>query len=262
MKRVMIAALGVVAIGALLGNPAQAAITVDFEGTLPANVSFGAYNNTSTGTTAGLSTDYAHSATHSAELHLSDIRDEARVKIAGVGGKVGTTSVTYWAYTPAGASITNTPYVELYVDTNNNGVSDGIGSTADSYIITSPTTPLIPGQWVQETLTADTLVHIVGNRGSFGVESGSGSKYSAYNGFGRFGDLLNETYSAGFTWGDMNIFNAYVDTGVWGGSGGPYTAYVDDISVGTVPEPATIVVWGLLGLVAAGFGGWRRRRAG
>jgi hypothetical protein len=30
----------------------------------------------------------------------------------------------------------------------------------------------------------------------------------------------------------------------------------------TVPEPTTMIVWGLLGVVAAGFGAWRRKRAG
>ena len=29
-----------------------------------------------------------------------------------------------------------------------------------------------------------------------------------------------------------------------------------------IPEPGTMIVWGLLGLVAAGYGVWRRRRAG
>ncbi len=29
-----------------------------------------------------------------------------------------------------------------------------------------------------------------------------------------------------------------------------------------VPEPTTILVWGMLGVVAVGFGAWRRRRAG
>ena len=34
----------------------------------------------------------------------------------------------------------------------------------------------------------------------------------------------------------------------------------DDVTA-TVPEPATIIVWSLLGLTAAGFGLWRRKRA-
>ncbi len=38
--------------------------------------------------------------------------------------------------------------------------------------------------------------------------------------------------------------------------------YFDNFQGGsTIPEPATILVWGLLGLVAAGYGVWRRRRA-
>jgi hypothetical protein len=36
---------------------------------------------------------------------------------------------------------------------------------------------------------------------------------------------------------------------------------VDNITMGNVPEPGTIIVWSLLGLTAAGFGLWRRKRA-
>jgi hypothetical protein len=44
-------------------------------------------------------------------------------------------------------------------------------------------------------------------------------------------------------------------------NGGADGFYFDDFSssAAAVPEPATIVVWGLLGLVAVSFGAWRRR---
>ena len=52
------------------------------------------------------------------------------------------------------------------------------------------------------------------------------------------------------------------------GTDKPYTIW-DDVTIGSdyrlgeavVPEPATIVVWSLLGLTVAGFGLWRRKRA-
>ncbi|MCX7424311.1 MAG: hypothetical protein NTW96_01530 [Planctomycetia bacterium] len=36
---------------------------------------------------------------------------------------------------------------------------------------------------------------------------------------------------------------------------------VDGITMGNVPEPASLIVWSLLGLAAAGLGLWRRKRA-
>jgi hypothetical protein len=260
IKRNSLCVFAIAAIFVCFGSSAFADIAVDFEGALPANVSFQAYNDSgsSPATSAGLSSDFAHSGTHSAMLYLGDPLDEARVKITGVGGTVATTSASYWAYEPVGTT-TNTPFLMLYVDTNNNGISDGINSsTGDSYIITAPTNPLIPGQWVQETLTADTLVHVVGNRGTFGVESVNGSKYSAWNGFGRFGDLLNEAYGSS-AWGNMNVFNAYVDSN-YAGNAGTHTVYVDDINIATVPEPGTLTLLGIGGLTALGAMWIRRRR--
>jgi hypothetical protein len=250
IKMISLRAFAIAAAFVWIVGPALADTTVNFDDPLPANVSFQAYNDSGSAppTSAGLSSDYAHSGTQSARLYLGDVnQDEARVKITGVGGTLGTTSASYWAYEPVGVS-GNTPYLMLLVDTNNSGAMEWAGSNDsgpayDSYIITSPTNPLIPGQWVQETLTADTLVHVFGNRDAFGVESDPGSKYSAWNGFGRFGDLLNETYGS-YTWGSMSVFNAYVDH-----SWTPATpVYVDDINIATVPEPGTITLLVLGGL--------------
>jgi hypothetical protein len=38
--------------------------------------------------------------------------------------------------------------------------------------------------------------------------------------------------------------------------------YLTAVHQAAIPEPATLIVWGLLGVVAAGYGVWRRRRAG
>jgi LPXTG-motif cell wall-anchored protein len=35
----------------------------------------------------------------------------------------------------------------------------------------------------------------------------------------------------------------------------------DDVTATGIPEPASVLVWGLLGLVGAGFAAWRRKRA-
>ncbi len=59
---------------------------------------------------------------------------------------------------------------------------------------------------------------------------------------------------------------------LWGDSANNYVGMKDIYNVqvtsggttfvaGNVPEPCTIIVWSVLGLAAAGFGCWRRRRA-
>jgi hypothetical protein len=52
----------------------------------------------------------------------------------------------------------------------------------------------------------------------------------------------------------------YSTVGITGGAISGQTDY-DSGPLSVVPEPATILVWGLLGVVAAGYGAWRRKRA-
>jgi hypothetical protein len=52
---------------------------------------------------------------------------------------------------------------------------------------------------------------------------------------------------------------------IWDGSppcSQPSRDVMARFDVTAIPEPATILVWGLLGVVAAGYGVWRRRRVG
>ena len=56
---------------------------------------------------------------------------------------------------------------------------------------------------------------------------------------------------------------AYTETWVNTGDPTDFISYSAPFTVaGAVPEPSTIIVWGLLGVVATGFGAWRRKRAG
>ena len=63
---------------------------------------------------------------------------------------------------------------------------------------------------------------------------------------------------------DVEIFDGNVDIEVLGYT---FTGEASDIGAGdslgvqTVPEPGTFIVWSLLGLVAVGFGVWRKRVA-
>lgn len=63
---------------------------------------------------------------------------------------------------------------------------------------------------------------------------------------------------------NVEVFDGNLDTEVLGYT---FTGAVGDIGEGDslgvqlVPEPATIIVWSLLGLTAVGYGVWRRKRA-
>ena len=86
------------------------------------------------------------------------------MKIANVDETLGAISMSYWVYTPVAVPQNLMPYVVFYVDTANNGQSDYGNLAATSYVITSPTDPLLPGQWTQETVTSSTLAHVVYDR--------------------------------------------------------------------------------------------------
>jgi len=47
----------------------------------------------------------------------------------------------------------------------------------------------------------------------------------------------------GGTWGDLMIHGVVIDVGNAGGSGGPYTAYVNGFDVTQAPEPSTGILF-------------------
>jgi hypothetical protein len=89
---------------------------------------------------------------------------------------------------------------------------------------------------------------------------------SPTGGWDAWGTSFDVTHGVALIWGDTaNSNNAYgtqereIREVVLSFGG---VAYEGTFKDATVPEPATFLVWGLLGMVAAGFGVWRRRRAG
>jgi hypothetical protein len=229
---------------------ARADVFINFE-TNP-----GAYLLQAWGGTAALSTDQAHSATHSAKLQLTDIsNDESRVRF-DVTGQLGNAVTSYWSYVPGSGTSNLIPYVMYYVDSNNNGVMDSIAPGGDSYVIEFANGSFNEGQWIQTVFDSSVNVHVVGNRDGLGI-----CDFSSSCGGGLLSALDATTnVHGGGTWGGATVWAAYVDTGNWNGIGG-YTAYVDDInySAAPVPEPSAIVLLGsIIGFV--GLSARRRRR--
>jgi hypothetical protein len=70
-----------------------------------------------------------------------------------------------------------------------------------------------------------------------------------------FGEVIDWVDSSSYAGTYAAFFGPQI--GMSGTSGTTFT--VTEIGLNTVPEPATIVVWGLLGVIAAGYGAWRRR---
>jgi hypothetical protein len=138
--------------------------------------------------------------------------------------------------------------LDYYVDSNQNHSIEA--TPVDSLVILAQSPTFNPDAWQYVVLNGDSLVHVYGNRpglvdGQF-IPGNPGTL-----------DALRATLLPGSgTWGDLTVMRARAEAGSWGCdgcTGGPaYTAYVDDLTVGTVPEPGAIVLFGtVLGIMAA-----------
>ncbi len=81
-------------------------------------------------------------------------------------------------------------------------------------------------------------------------------------GYGCYNYSTVEVSALSNWWGDpLGPSGVYGAAGSLGDAVSDYVDWSNPLSA-PIPEPGTIFVWGLLGLVAAGYGVWRRRRAG
>ena len=212
------------------------AVMVDFED--------GGYTLAADGSaTIALSTEQSHSSSHSVKIQLSDATpgsDFGKINVP-YSGLLSQTTATCWDYVPS----TNdrpelAPYLYFIVDNNKNGTydypNDGLVIAFLSGAVANPT-----DTWFQASLDGTTMVHVVGDRTGLaaGTFSASGTQDTLDN-------LRATAFSGTETWGDQNVILVRAGAGEWPGASN-YTAYVDDITV--VPEPATMVLLGLGGLL-------------
>lgn len=179
--------------------------------------------------------DPVHSGSCSAKLYLPD--DVQYSAAAGIewNGPLSAIYSSVWAYVTS-SSPQLFPYLDYYVDSNKNGSIEAVPT--DSLVILDQSPAFSPNTWVYEVLNGNSLVHVDGNRP--GLVAGTFTSGDP----GTLDALLATTLPSGGTWGDLTVMRARAEAGTWGCdtcSGPAYTAYVDDLTVGTVPEPGALV---------------------
>lgn len=184
--------------------------------------------------------DPVHSGSCSAQLYLpDDVQDAAAAGIVW-DGPLSAIYSSVWGYVPS-TSPQLFPYLDYYVDSNQDGTIESVGDPdkPDSLVILDQSPTFSPNTWVYEVLNGDSLVHVYGNRP--GLADGTFTPGDP----GTLDALLATALPGGGTWGDLIVMRARAEAGSWGCdncSGGPsYTAYVDNLTVGTVPEPGALV---------------------
>jgi hypothetical protein len=191
---------------------------------------------------AALSSNVSYNGNQSVLLPMSSETDTPLVRVVPTGVTLGQLSGNFEAYVPNTSGAINMPYMYFGVDTNPNGVW---GDSGMSLIIAYSTGTAIANTWVQGGLDSSTLVHVEDSRGN--LADGTFSMSSPDT----LADLCSQTLADGTSWGDLQVMRVYVAAGDWPGVS-DYTGYVDDLTLTTAPEPATMSLLGLglLGLLA------------
>ena len=184
----------------------------------------------------------AHSGSCSAKLYLPDYgADNAAAGIAW-SGSLGSTNSSVWALVPS-SSPQLFPYLDYYVDSNQNGIIEA----TDALVILDESPIFTAGTWQFEVLDGNSLVHVANDRLGLAADA-----FTPGNP-GTLDALRATSIGGGKTWGDLIVMRARAEAGLWGTAPEPsYTAWVDDLSVSSVPEPGAIVLLGtVLAIMAA-----------
>ena len=241
MKRILIAAV-IVATMALAGGASAAIYTEGFEG--PAS----SYNLTSNAT---IVTDPVHRGNQSLQLSLVSSSDYARVRLdtSSLNMTLGQImSADYWVQKTI-PKAEQAPYLLFSLEIP--------GQPDDSTLAVMYNNPGVNAVgWQDVSINTTQLFHVEGD--TQGLANPSSITLA---------DLSASTFSSGVTWGSFLVNYVRIGYGAGGDDGIAQTAYVDDLTINysngsaTVPEPATMIVWSLLGGIGLAFGYWRRNRA-
>ena len=187
---------------------------------------------------------FAYTGSCSAELYLPDLGADSAAAGVALDSPLATIYSSVWAYVPS-SSPQLFPYLDYYVDSNQDGAIEAIPT--DSLVILDQSPTFTAGTWTYEVLNGDSLVHVEGGRPGLAADQFTTGNPGTLNA------LLAMALPGGGTWGTLDVFRARAEAGSWGDPGQPsYTAYVDDLTVGNVPEPGAIVLFGtVLGIIAS-----------
>jgi hypothetical protein len=178
------------------------------------------------------------------QLGLSDVgNDEALIYNHPNAGTLGEVSGTFSAYVPG--ALTNgsfddlAPYMELEVYPS----SDAPSTYALIIVANSGFDTFTNDAWYTDGIAPDSTVHIQleGDWASDPALSGITNPdwLSCCGDLPTLSELDSTALPGGGTWADLLIHGAIVGVGDYGGSGGPYTAYVNGFDLTDTPEPST-----------------------
>src|ERR1017187_3929451 len=202
------------------------------------------------------------------KLYLTDVgSDFADLYMTGINAKLANTTGTFQAYVP-GAS-TNGAYASLepymYFTVNPYGTNFAGGDPYALVLVAdSGFGNFVNDKWYQDGISLASTVHIVLGNGWTAAEAGitNSDWLTCCGDLPTLGNLLSVVIPAAgaepaMTWGDTSVYKARVAAGNWGGSGGPYTAYVGNMDLVSTPEPGSVFL--LITAVSGCAVTWRRK---
>lgn len=168
--------------------------------------------------------------------------------MTGIGGTFESVTASFTAYVPGpavnGAFSNLAPYVYFTVNPYGTNFAGG-----DPYALVIASNSgfgnFVNDGFYQDGIGPNSTVHVVLSNWSSAQAGITNPDWLTCCTISTLSTLMSTTIPASgsnpsMTWGELNVYKARVATGDWGGSGGPYTAYVSAFDVTPAPDPG---VW-------------------